>query len=714
LILLSCLLFNSFGSKKPDIISSVDNKIMDIMFKFRGPQQPSGKVVIVDIDEKSLKHIGQWPWPRNILADLTLAIQKNGALVTGFDIVFPEVDRTSPARCLDLLKDAVQDSIPDTIFSSIKANAMPDYDLAFGDAVAQGKTVLGYAFQIKDDGFKSEFEIPFPSGEIRVDPSNTNFKDLSLRPAYRAILNISSVSTAESEGFFNIFPDASGIARQVPLLMMMDGIPYPSLSFEIFRVGKGISSFTIHTSQKISDLYSIIMGISVEDTFIPTNHNGEIFINYRGPYNTFTYVSAVDVINKDVRHLLQDKFVLIGSSATGLSDVKATPFSEAMPGIEINATIVDNLLQADPFVYDIYTEIGLTYTLLVLCGVLLTSILAFFGPIAGAAGAILFFALSFAGNYYFFFLNNQHLGITYPLFTCGAILFIVSVFNYLTEGRAKRYIQKAFSYYVAPDVVSELIKNPETLSLKGEQKELTVLFSDIRGFTGISEKMDSQALGNFMNEYLTRMSHVIMENGGTVDKFIGDAIMAFWGAPKDEPDHACKAVQAALLMEKQLEIINQAFKEKNMPRVSIRVGINSGPMSVGNFGSKDRFDYTVMGDNVNLASRLEAVNKIYGTTIIISEFTKQRIKDAFYCRYIDKVRVKGKENAIDIFEPFMEGTPPPDIIEETQKFERGVKEYQAENYEAADRIMGQLHENNPKKLYNTYLSLIRESDRSKA
>ncbi len=624
---------------------------MDTMFHIRGPQPVSNKVVIVDIDEKSLKGIGQWPWPRNIMADLTTSIQEAGAKVTGFDIVFAEKDRTSPVNFIDTIKSIISEDIPASILSILTSRLSLDYDELFGQAAANGKIVLGYAFQLKNDGLKSETQTPFPSGEIILAPLDTTFNELALKPAYRAILNTQAIATSESEGFFNIFSDSSGMVRKAPLLMEMDGIPYPSLAFETFRLGKNASSFTIHTSKTISAFYAIILGISIDKTFIPTNHNGEMLINYRGPFDTFQYISAIDVINKKEKNSLKDKYVLIGTSAAGLFDLRATPFSSAIPGIEINATIIDNLLQADPFTYDIYTEIGITYILLVIGGIALTAILSFSGPTAGVLGAILFFLIAFAGNYHFFFLNNQYIGITYPIFTCGSILILVTVFNYFYEGRAKRYIQKAFSHYVAPEMVSKLINNPETLSLKGEEKELTVLFSDIKDFTTISEKMDSKSLGSFMNKYLTQMSQIIMNNGGTVDKFIGDAIMAFWGAPNDDPKHAEKAVKTALLMKKNLKRMNNKFKKRNLPEISIRIGINTGMMSVGNFGSNERFDYTVMGDHVNLASRLENINKEYGTMIIISQFTYNKTKDSFKCRYLDSVTVKGKEKSVEIYEP---------------------------------------------------------------
>ncbi|MCP3940867.1 MAG: adenylate/guanylate cyclase domain-containing protein [Desulfobacteraceae bacterium] len=658
LIILSCLVFYSFGNQKPGFLSGLDNKIVDIMFQIRGPQPISKKVIIVDIDEKSLKQLGQWPWPRHILADLTRVIHNNGAKVIGFDIVFPEADRTSPARYLEKLKPILKEHIPNNLFEDIMESKTLDHDIDFGNAVAQSRVILGYAFQLKNDGLKSATQVPFSSVHIRLVPETQVFKNLSLLSAYRAILNIESVSTAASEGFFNVLTDDSGTVRQVPLLMEMDQIPYPSLALETWRLGMKIPLITIHTDSRIKTVPTPILGLGLGHSFIPTTNNCQMVINHRGPFNTFPYISAGDLLAGRSHPDLKDKFILVGSSATGLFDLKATPFSSTMPGIEINATIIDNLIQGDPFKYDLFTEIGITYLLILAGGFLLNLILSFSRPLTGAVGALLFFLFIFAGNYYFFFLNNQLIGITFPFDTFLILLVLVNILNYVREGRAKRYIQNAFSHYIAPDVVKALVKNPKQLSLAGEQKELTVLFSDIRGFTSISEKMDSRVLGKFMNQYLTQMSHIIMENKGTVDKFIGDAIMAFWGAPNDEPDHAGKAVQTALLMKSHLIKSNQKLKNQGMPEIHVGIGINSGIMSVGNFGSQDRFDYTVMGDNVNLASRLEEINKTYGTTILVSEFTKEKLKDRFSFHFIDKVMIRGRKQRVQIYEPFVKDTPP--------------------------------------------------------
>lgn len=706
LIFLSCLVQYDFGSRKPALLETMDNRIMDMMFKIRGPQPVSQDIIIVDIDEKSLNALGQWPWSRNILADLTNRLYANQARAIGFDIVFAEQDRTSPAYYFKHLEDSIIRKIPTDILADVLKNDRFDYDSIFGQVLSLGPTVLGYAFQLKDDGLKTKAQTPFPSGTISLKPENQKFSNTLLIPAYRAIPNYPAVAMAQSEGFINMGTDESGTTRQVPLFMTLDDIPYPSLALEIFRIGMGISHVTLHASDNIQTPKALILGIQMNDRFIPTDGFGEIFINYRGPAYSYAYISAVDVLEESSLPILKDKFVLIGTSSTGLFDLKATPFSTAVPGIEIQANIIDNLLRSDSFEYDILTEIGLSYTFIIVGGFLLALILSILGPVAGGISALVFFSAGITWNYYYFFLNCRHVGITYPILTWVILLLMISIFNAFREGKTKKFIQKAFSHYVAPDVVSRLLKNPKGLSLTGEEKELTVLFCDIRGFTTISEKMNSRDLGNFMNHYLSAMSRIIMGNKGTVDKFIGDAIMAFWGAPHSEPGHALKAVSTALKLVSELKSLQDAYQKMNLPEISVGIGINTGIMSVGNFGSKERFDYTVMGDNVNLASRLEGANRNYGTSILISTATRDQIKDAVFCRYIDKVQVKGREEPVDLYEPLVEGCPPEELYKEVKLFENGISAYQSMDFERAGHIMALLNKNRPCLLYQSYMDRI--------
>jgi adenylate cyclase len=705
-VVAACLIFNSFGAQKPDLLTSLDNRITDAMFRWRGPMKTTGSVVIVDIDEKSLKYAGQWPWPRNIVARLVQKINAAGPRVIAFDIVFPEADRTSPIQCVRTLKQVLKTQLPDA--KQLADNEVLNHDIALGSAVANAPTVMGYVFQLTNDGLKVPEETPFPAGRLKIAPVTARISDLDIISAYRAVVNVSDVARGKSEGFFNVAPDPSGTVRKVPLLMGLDHIPYPSLALETFRVGQRQQELTIHIPPEKLTPPIDVLGLSVGSHFIPTDEKARIAVNFRGPANTFPYVSAADVLQDRHQTALENKYVLIGTSASGLFDLVATPFSNSYAGVEVHATVIDNMIAGDPFAHDIFTEIGLTYTLVAVGGILLILLLVYSGPLQGGLCGLAIVLAAVAGNYHFFFLENVLVGVTYPFLSLIAVFIVVTVFNYFYEGREKSFIRSAFGHYVSPQLVNQLILSPDKLSLKGEQKNLTVLFSDIRGFTTISEQMSSEQLGEFMNEYLTTMSHIIRAHDGTLDKFIGDAIMAIWGAPLDDEDHAAKAVRASMEMMDQLKVSQADFAARGLPVIEIGIGINTGIVSVGNFGSRERFDYTVMGDNVNLASRLEGLNKDYGPNIIISEFTKAALGERFFCRIVDKVQVKGKNKAVVIYEPLVEGAPDEALRREVDVFENAVRAYQAQQFEQAFEVIEALYRKNPLRLYGVYLHRMKK------
>lgn len=706
-VLAAVLLFFSFGQKKPLLLATIDNRVTDAMFRWRGTTPTSGHVVIIDIDEKSLRAVGQWPWPRNTMARMIRKIGTGAPKAIGIDIVFAESDRTSPKNFLDELCQHLPGAITSAQLTELKTRESLDHDIALGNAFAETPSILGYVFQVRDDGLKTEEEKPFPSALIRLEPPHFKYENLVLRPAYRAIINTEQISQGASEGFFNVFPDAAGTVRKVPLFMELDNVPYPSLALEMLRIGQAEQQIIIHVSQQVKTARNTILGISLADRFIPTDEAGEVTVNFRGPSYTFPYISAVDVLEGRRLNELRDKYVLIGTSAAGLLDLRATPFSNIYPGVEVQANIIDNALKGDPLSHDFFTELGLTYTIVILGGLLLSALLAGASAIIGGLAGILLIVATVVGNYYFFFKQNELVGVGYPLATVIVVFMIVTLFNYFYEGREKRFISKAFGHYVSPQIVAQLCANPEKLSLRGEQKELTVLFSDIRGFTSISESMDSAQLSQFMNEYLTAMSNIVMEHYGTVDKYIGDAVMAIWGAPLDDEAHAVHCVQAALAMKRKLHELRPQWEARRLPSIDIGVGINSGLMSVGNFGSALRFDYTVMGDNVNLASRLEGSNKAYGTNIIISEHTRDILGDAIFCRFIDMVKVKGKAVPVKIYEPICEGEPDAATRQHVEEFEQAMAYYRIKRFDDAETILIDLAANAPNPtLYQLYLERI--------
>ncbi len=705
MVLAACLLFLSF-EEKPDLISALDTRGVDSMFRLRGAIPTTGRVVIVDIDEKSLAALGQWPWPRDTVARLVDSIGGAGARVVGFDVVFAEQDRSSPVNVLERMNKETPGSVMAEQLERTKGNPALDHDVLLGKAVSRSPSVLGYVFLLQDDGLKDPLAFPFPSINIRTQPENIAFDALSLIPAYRAIINIPAVAQATSEGFFNFLPDATGMAHKVPLFMEMDNIPYPSLALEMVRIGEKLPEAILHVSQLIRNGRQGILGVSIGERTIITDDYGQMTINYRGPIGSFPYLSAVDVLAGSGVERLQDKYVLIGTTAAGLHDLRATPFSTIFPGVEIQATIIDNILSGDLMTHDPIAERGLTFMLMIVGGLSLSALLAYGSPVYGGIGTLLILGATLASNYYLYFLKNVIIGLTYPLIVILTVFPIVTLVNYLLVGREKRFIDMAFGHYVSPHVVEELKKNPDKLTLAGEERVLSIMFSDIRGFTSISEQMSADQLGRFMNRYLTAMSRVIMDHGGTVDKFIGDAIMAIWNAPLEDEDHAASSVRATLAMMKSFRALQPGWAAEGLPAFGIGIGINSGLVSVGNFGSEDRFDYTVLGDHVNLASRLEGLTKQYEVPIIISEFTRQALGERFFCRLLDRVRVKGKGHPVEIYEPLLEGVPGEELKAEVDSFQGALERYFHRDFTAAEQMIQELNNRSPQPLYLLYLKRI--------
>lgn len=650
-IFFCCVLWYSFGYEKPALFSAIDARIVDTMFQFRGKQETTGAVVIVDIDERSLKEHGQWPWSRDIVADLTRKINDAGPLVLGFDIFFAEKDRTSPAALIANHKDVFSGcGNLDILLQNLEVNQALDHDRLLGNAIGSGRSVLGYMFLFREDFLKITGIAPSPSLKISVVTKSTNFADLNLIRAYRPILNIPEISTASSEGFLNVFLDQSGTVRKVPLFLMQDNVPYPSLAFEMVRLAKGEKEVFLHLGDLGDAHHRTLAGVSFGKTFIKTDDLGNMTVNFRGPFNTFGYLSATDVLKGFGGDMLRGKYVLIGSSASGIMDLISTPFSSRVPGVEVHANVIDNLLRGDAMIWENYTEIGSTYCVIIVAGLLLVLSLVYLGPFPGFFAGMGIFAAIIIGNYRYLFLNQQLLGISYILTSLLLVFMTVSLFNYFFEGRKRLFIRRAFSQYLSPSVVNELLKHPEKLNLSVESREVTIMFCDIRNFTTFSEITPSIELGQFLNRYFTLMTDIILKHNGMVDKYIGDAVMAVWGSPLPDREHAANAVRAALEMV-------AAIKADASPlllagnAIEVGIGINTGFVSAGNFGSSDRFDYTVLGDNVNLASRIEDLTKDYHSSILIAESTKSALPSEFNCQFIDRVMVKGRKTSVGLFEP---------------------------------------------------------------
>jgi len=705
--LLSLALFLMPLSHWERFLVSLDSAVIDLMFSVRGPMRASGEVVIVDIDEKSLadQNLGQWPWPRNKVAALVQSIADSEPKVIGLDLLFAEPDRTSPARYKNVLQKFAGHEIAEDELVPL------DHDEVLGHVVSDAGCVLGYVLQPYDDGMSVGEMRPFYEASVKFEPQGAL---PLLSRAHRPIMNCETIENyVRTEGFVNTGLDNKGTVRSVEGFMEFDGVFYPSLALEVSRIGLGADEYVLHLSQNEifgSDGRRQVLGVSLGERMIPTTFSGGIAINFRGTAKTqFPYYSAKDVIEGTIQtNALRDKYVLVGTSAYGLGDLRATPFSKECPGVEIHANIIDNILLGDPIHTNQGENLSIGVTVILVGGLLLSFILSRSGALIGALTALLFFVLIIGGSYQFGFLHGNILNIAHSVLSLMAVFLVTMIVNYFTETKKKQFITNALGHYVSPAIAHRLILEPERLDLGGHDRELTIMFSDIRGFTTISEALGARQMSEFLNEYLTAMTDIVMESDGTLDKFIGDALMAFWGDPIDNPQHAPDAVRSAMVQMKTLRELQPVWKARGIPDIDIGIGLNTGVVSVGNMGSKSRFDYTVIGDSVNLASRLEGLNKEYGTHIIISEFTLAKLPEQGAYRILDMVRVKGKKEPVRIYEPLELDNPSEEQRRRANDFAEFFHLYQSRDFFEAQKKLSEIQYGLPEKLFSLYESRLEE------
>jgi adenylate cyclase len=661
-----------------------DKKLTDTFFKIRGPLPASDDIVIVDIDEKSLRNLGQWPWPRIHMAKILENLSEAEAAVIGLDIVFSEPDNSSPKKIFRRY------GIHDT--------DVPDYDAILAQTVAQTPTILGYFFDFTEAEEKNTREVPeIPAIFIeRNKPDGIDF----ILEAKNIVPNIPIIQRAAySSGFFNTLPDRDGIVRSVPLLVRYDDTLYPSISMEMVRI--------LTQSDKVVVDYSPsgVTDIRLDGISLPTDRFGRLLINYRGPGKSYTYLSAVDIYSKNFNpRQIRGKIVLVGTSASGLLDLRATPFDSTFPGVEVHATAIDNMINGDFITIPDWVEAADIAVLLAL-GFAAFLIFSYASPLINALSSLALFAGFYLFGYFIFSEHHILLNMAFPTLLMILLFFALGTLNYLFEARVKERIREKFAKKVSPQVVEELLKSVDSDTFETKEKEVTIFFSDIRSFTSLSERLgDPKRLVNLLNRYLTPMTDIIMAQYGTIDKFIGDAIMAYWNAPKDLPNHEDAAVRAALMQIDALRDLNHTFSAEGLPRLDIGIGIHTGLVTVGEMGSEGRSDYTIMGDHVNLASRLEGLNKYYGTTLLISETTKRGLKGRYTLRRIDTVRVKGKENAVTIYEVLSTGAPDETMRAEMRRYEKALGLYTAGEFIEAKKIFMELFQKDPIRLYELYAS----------
>jgi adenylate cyclase len=664
-----------------DFLKRFEYDTLDTRFRFRPTSltPPDPRVVIVAVDQRSQEVFGKWPFPRKYFAQMLDALHEDGAKVAAFDITFDKPDQTAaPVRALwaQLEKDKKAGQSDPKLEAQVAELAKEfDSDAQFAAALRRfGPVVLGNFFLEPQEVRGIDASVLDKYAEMvqwyalnRVALSSASGKRdfAGLLSSYQfegtlysaTVANIPELAPPENNeqtgiGFFNISSDADGVLRRSLLVLPFgrsdnadDFDLYGSLEVQAVRMYLGLKTEQINVNYGPAGIASLQFA---DKLTVQPDYLGRVMINYRGPRGTYPYYSLADVVqHKFIPGAFKDKIVVVGASATGIGDLRTPPYGGIdYPGMEVHANVIDNILNSGFLVRGAH-QILVDVLLIVLFGLPVGFALALISP------RWMWFVLSgllpFTGLCYWAFLHGWWLNFTMPAGTLTANVMLVSLYRALVEEKEKRKVRSAFGQYLSPEVIRRLLLDPHLVDPR--KTEITVMFSDIRGFTTISEKLDAQELALFLNGYLSDMTRIVFNTSGTLDKYIGDAVMAFWGAPYKDPQHAVQACTAALEMMKRVHELQKQWAQEGKPALDIGIGLNSGVASVGNMGSELRYGYTALGDSVNLSSRLEVLNKEYGTHIIVNESTYAMVKDSgFFFRELDLIRVKGKLQPVTIYE----------------------------------------------------------------
>jgi adenylate cyclase len=676
----------------------------------RGHEDP--RIVIVDIDERSLAIEGHWPWRRNRLGVfLDKLFDDYQVQLVAFDVVFAERDESSGIKVLrELAAGELQN---DAQYQKALASITPrlEYDRVFADKIRGRKVVLGYYFANQRSQGSSENAGVLPEPVL---PKGV-FQGRNISPqrfeGYGA--NLSELNAAASgAGHFNPYIETDGVVRRVPMIAEYAGDYYESLSLAVVRAMQGaVPVRPVFTEPfAFSKHYPGLEWLYAGSFRIPVDVDLATLIPYRGRKGSFKYVSAADVLSGVVpASLLKDRIVLVGTTAPGLLDLRSTPVEEVYPGVEIHANLIAAILdgslkQSPPYV------LGAEFILIALLGGGVALVLPLLSPLRATVLTVVVLGLVVATNVALWHWANTAMPIAGDVILFTLLFALNMSYGYFVELRAKRQLTGRFGQYVPPELVEEMSRHPEAFSMDGESREMSVLFSDVRGFTTISEGLDPRELSKLMNEFLTPLTQVIYRHRGTIDKYMGDCIMAFWGAPVSDPQHALRAVLAGLEMQATMAALEPQFKARGWPQLHIGVGVNTGRMSVGNMGSDIRVAYTVMGDAVNLASRLEGLTKYYGVSMIVGEATRAAVPE-FAFRELDRVRAKGKKEPVSIYEPLGPMSEiDQSLHDELALWHQALRLYRAQQWDTAELQLINLQQRYPgRRLYTKFLDRIAQA-----
>ena len=688
-------------------IRQLDNIIYDARLNLTMPRGVYDRVVILDIDEKSLGEIGRWPWSRNVMARLVDQLfDRYGVKVLGFDVVFAERDTSSGMEVLDglahkELKDAAG-------FRSTYQQVRPqlDFDGQFAASIKGRPVILGYYFSSESNAVKANaIAPPVLSKEAFLG------RDVAFYPFRGYTGNLPELQkNAAGAGHFNPMVDDDGVSRRVPLVLEFEGAYYEALSLAIVRnlIAQQTGVLPAVEAGFPGGSSATLEWFRVADVTIPVDDRATVLIPYRGEQFSFPFVSLADVLKDRIKpDQLRGKVAIIGTTAPGLKDLRSTPVGSAYAGVEVHANMIAGMMEGriksrPPYI------LGAEVALLFAGGVALTLVipmLSALGATAAAAGA----AALFTGlNFTVWSAADVVLPLAASILMIAFLYTMNMAYGYFVESRSKRQFTELFGQYVPPELVDRMAADPQKYSMEPKAAELTILFSDVRGFTGISEMLKPEELREYINEYLTVMSGIIRaRHRGTLDKYIGDAIMAFWGAPVEDPQHARNGVLAGLDMQRECKVLNAKFAARGWPTLKIGVGLNSGNVRVGDMGSQVRRAYTVMGDAVNVASRLEGRTKLYGVGILCGERTRAAVADMVF-REVDRIKVKGKDEAVTIYEPLgPESEAGSEMHEELGLWNRALGAYRKQQWDEVESDLAELRRKHPDRgLYSLYAERV--------
>ncbi|MDI1351401.1 MAG: adenylate/guanylate cyclase domain-containing protein [bacterium] len=685
-------------------VTNVNNAAYDHLLRANITKLPPLKqnnIAIVAIDDKSIAEQGRWPWSRQKIAQLNSKLHQLQATVIAYDVVFSEPERNIMTQALEEINHNPTLSTPALNASLTHLIPHFNFDTIFAKSLSEGDFVLGFVLNPDDT---SAIGI-LPSPLLMMTPLEA--QSLAIPTMVGYLGNINGLQNAAHQGgFLNANPDDDGTLRQSNLLMSYHNGIYPSIGLEATRLYLLSDHIKLITANYGNT--PVLEGIQLDQTIIPTDETGSMLIPFRVGAYAYPYISATDVLENRISNTeIANKIIFIGATATGLGDLKPAAVANNYPGVEVHASIasaiLDNYFPSKP----VWGR-GLEFLLIISIGLLGAMLFPFLNATYLALISIGSIAAWFYITTWLWISHGLVLTLLFPLITLLFLAFLNMVNSYLTASKQKKEIKSIFGQYVPQQHIDTILKSSGESLLNGESKELSVLFSDIRGFTTMSEKLTAPQLKTQLNEYLTAMTGVIFELGGTIDKYVGDMIMAFWNAPISDPEHSKKTILAGLKMQQTLKEVNKIFIAKNLPDIHIGVGINTGFINVGDMGSQYRRAYTAIGDAVNLASRLEGMCRPYEVDILVGENTYQETKDQFLFLYVDKVKVKGKTQGVDIYLPLgLKDDVSAAEIAEVNAQNEAIQHYFNQEWDVAESLFTQLIKQYPTRvLYTIYLERV--------